>query len=68
MLPSIPVTDILQFSDPLDLDDNLPVRMREIIITAIKKGKIKPNRIHESYTRIKKLKLGLEPFSSEKKQ
>jgi len=61
-------SDILQFSDPLDLDDNLPVRMREIIITAIKKGKIKPNRIHESYTRIKKLKLGLEPFSSEKKQ
>ena len=48
--------DILQFSDPLDLDDNLPERIQSIVLDAIKEGKIDPERIHESYRRIVELK------------
>lgn len=58
-------TDILQFSDPRDLDDNLPVRMKEIILKAISDGKIQPSRIHESFERITKLKQKLDLYSSE---
>lgn len=56
--------DILQFSDPLDLDENLPIRIRSIVIAAIKDGKIDPNRIHESYNRIVELKHRLNKSSN----
>ena len=49
-------SDILQFSDPQDLDENLPARMREVVIKAIRDGRIDVNRIHESYDRIISLK------------
>jgi len=52
--------DILQFSDPLNLDENLPQRIREIIIKAISEDKIDPERIHESYRRITELKQKLQ--------
>ena len=48
--------DILQFSDPMNLDENLPLRIRDIIITGILDGKIDADRIHESYGRITNLK------------
>ena len=48
--------DILQFSDPLDLDENLPLRIKSIILQAIENGQIDPQRIHESYARIINLK------------
>jgi beta-N-acetylhexosaminidase len=48
--------DILQFSDPLDLDDNLSQRIKEIVLQAIEEGQIDPQRIHESYARIIDLK------------
>ena len=48
--------DILQFSDPQDLDPNLPLRVRNIILKAIQDGKIPADRIHESYRRILLLK------------
>jgi len=54
-------SDILQFSDPLDLDKNLPGRVRDIIVSAIHEGRIDPDRIHESYRRISKLKQKLNP-------
>ena len=57
--------DILQFSDPLDLDDNLPIRIREIILKAIQNGNIDPQRIHESYARIIQLKSKLPRSTSE---
>ncbi|MCF7809198.1 MAG: glycoside hydrolase family 3 [Candidatus Marinimicrobia bacterium] len=49
-------SDILQFSDPLNLDDDLPLKMRSAIIQAIRDGKISEERIHESYQRIVSLK------------
>ncbi len=51
--------DILQFSDPLDLDENLPLKIREIVLQAIENGQIDPQRIHESYARIIDLKTKL---------
>ncbi|MEA3287569.1 MAG: glycoside hydrolase family 3 N-terminal domain-containing protein [Candidatus Marinimicrobia bacterium] len=48
--------DILQFSDPLNLEQDLPSRVRRVVITAIKSGEIDPQRIHESYERIVDLK------------
>ncbi|MCF7826636.1 MAG: glycoside hydrolase family 3 [Candidatus Marinimicrobia bacterium] len=48
--------DILQFSDPLDLDENLPLKIKVIVLQAIKDGQIDPQRIHESYNRISDLK------------
>ncbi len=55
--------DILQFSDPMDLDKDLPARIQKIVINAIKEGKIDPNRIHESYDRIVILKQTLAKIS-----
>ena len=59
--------DILQFSDPLDLDENLSLRIKEIVLQAIENGQIDPQRIHESYARIIALKSrlsnGLKPNS-----
>lgn len=55
--------DILQFSDPLNLDPDLPGLIRTIVIDAIRDGKLDPERIHESYQRISKLKQGLVPSS-----
>ena len=59
--------DILQFSDPLDIDENLPLRINEIVLQAIENGQIDPQRIHESYVRIIDLKSrlsdGLNPIS-----
>ena len=55
--------DILQFSDPLTLDSDLPARIRTIIIDGITAGKIDPNRIHESYERITMLKQSISPVS-----
>ncbi|NQV16398.1 glycoside hydrolase family 3 [bacterium] len=55
--------DILQFSDPLDIDADMPRLIRNIIINAIKDGKIDPHRIHESYQRISNLKQGLAQSS-----
>ncbi len=52
--------DILQFSDPLNLDSDLPARIRKIIIGGIKAGTIDPNRIHESFQRITQLKLRIK--------
>jgi len=49
-------SDILQFSDPLDLDENLPDKFREIVLQAIRDGRLDSNRIHESYKRIVALK------------
>jgi beta-N-acetylhexosaminidase len=49
-------SDILQFSDPLDLDDDLPAHIREVILQAIAEGEIDADRIHESYERISSLK------------
>ena len=49
-------SDILQFSDPQDLDEYLPKKFREIVIQAIKDGRIEENTIHESYKRIISLK------------
>lgn len=57
--------DILQFSDPLDIDEDLPLRIREIILKAIDAGSIDPQRIHESYTRIVQLKNRLPSHDSE---
>ena len=51
--------DILQFSDPMDLDQNLPLRINEIVLDAIENGQIDPQRIHESYARIIDLKTRL---------
>ncbi len=48
--------DILQFSDPLNLDENLPLKIREIVQDAISQGKIDPIRIDQSYTRIINMK------------
>ena len=48
--------DILQFSDPMDLDENLPMRINEIVLQAIEDGQLDPQRIHESYARIIDLK------------
>lgn len=48
--------DILQFSDPLDLDDNLALKFREVVLKAIADGKIDSARIDESYQRIMRLK------------
>ncbi len=53
--------DILQFSDPLDLDENLSQRIREIVVQAIEDGEVDPQRIHESYDRIIDLKSRLSP-------
>ncbi|MBT6555899.1 MAG: glycoside hydrolase family 3 protein [Candidatus Marinimicrobia bacterium] len=53
--------DILQFSDPLDLDENLSQRIKEIILQAIESGQVDPQRIHESYARIIDLKSRLSP-------
>lgn len=49
-------SDILQFSDPLNLEDDLPQKMRTTIIQAIRDGRIQEERIHESYARIISLK------------
>ncbi|MCF7823222.1 MAG: glycoside hydrolase family 3 [Candidatus Marinimicrobia bacterium] len=57
-------SDILQFSDPRNLDDDLPQKMQNVILTAINEGKIKPERIHESYTRIVELKRKLDISSN----
>lgn len=48
--------DILQFSDPLDIDQDLPQRFNEIVQQAIENDQIDPQRIHESYARIIDLK------------
>ncbi len=48
--------DILQFSDPLNLDKDLPAHVRRVVIAAIKDGKIEPSRIHQSFNRITSLK------------
>ncbi len=48
--------DILQFSDPQDLNEDLPNRIVEIVLQAIEAGQIDPQRIQESYDRIIKLK------------
>lgn len=59
--------DILQFSDPLDLDENLPLTISNIVLQAIENGQIDPQRIEESYSRIIKLKnrslIGQKPTS-----
>ncbi len=59
--------DILQFSDPLDLDKNLPSKIKDIVLQAIADGQIDPQRIHESYARIidlkSRLSTGLDPTS-----
>jgi len=59
--------DILQFSDPLDLDKNLPSRIKDIVLQSIADGQIDPQRIHESYARIidlkSRLSTGLDPTS-----
>jgi len=59
--------DILQFSDPLDIDQNLPLRISEIVLQAIESGQIDPQRIHESYARIidikSRLSTGLNSIS-----
>lgn len=52
--------DILQFSDPLNLNENLPRQIRQIIIGGIQDGKIDPDRIHESFRRITLLKQKLQ--------
>lgn len=49
-------SDILQFSDPLNLEDDLPRKVRATIIQAIRDGRIVEERIHESYERIISLK------------
>jgi len=53
--------DILQFSDPLDLKQNLPIYVREVIISGIRDGQIDPENIHASYQRITALKQKLIP-------
>lgn len=53
--------DILQFSDPLDLDENLSLRIKEIVLQAIENGQVDPQRIHESYARVIDLKSRLSP-------
>ncbi|NQT64314.1 MAG: glycoside hydrolase family 3 protein [Candidatus Marinimicrobia bacterium] len=53
--------DILQFSDPLDLDENLSQRIKEIVLQAIENGQVDPQRIHDSYARIVDLKSRLSP-------
>lgn len=57
--------DIIQFSDPLDLDRDLPRRIRRVILEAIAEGKIDENRIHESYDRIILLKQSLMKSKAE---
>jgi beta-N-acetylhexosaminidase len=51
--------DILQFSDPQNLHQDLPAYFQEVVIEAVKDGTIPAARIHESYQRIMKLKQGL---------
>ena len=51
--------DILQFSDPQNLDEDLPQRVKDVVITAIKAGQIPASRIHTSYVRISRLKQAL---------
>ncbi len=48
--------DILQFSDPLELNPNLPVYVRDVLTAAVKDGQVDPEFIHASYRRITRLK------------
>ncbi len=57
--------DILQFSDPMNLSQDLPAHVRQVVISAINKGEINPERIHQSYQRIMNLKQQL-PMNSDK--
>jgi len=57
--------DILQFSDPLDLDEDLPARIRAIVLKAIQEDRIDAMRIHESHARIARLKNRLAKTYSE---
>jgi len=48
--------DILQFSDPLTMDPDLPGRVQDIVLRAIHDGRLDQARINESYRRIISLK------------
>ena len=49
-------SDIIQFSDPLDLDPDLPATIRAIIIGAIRDGRLEAQAVHDAYERIHSLK------------
>lgn len=51
--------DILQFSDPLDLDTDLPQKIQTVVMKGIALGQIDAQRIHDSYNRIIALKARL---------
>jgi len=53
--------DILQFSDPLDLDPDLPQKIQTVVLEGIAEGQIDVQRIHDSYERIIALKSRLPP-------
>ncbi|MFH0701947.1 MAG: glycoside hydrolase family 3 protein [bacterium] len=48
--------DILLFSNYFKPDINIPVKVKKIVLKAVKEGKIKRERIEESFSRITQLK------------